>query len=244
VERITGRHPVRALLESGRAVDHVVVARGSERELRAILDQARHRGVPVRVVDRPALDRLAGGSEHQGILAMAAAFAYANRASILAGLSARPLLLVLDRVQDPHNLGALLRTAAAAGFEGVFLPERHAAGVTPGAIKASAGTAGLVPVGREVNLVALAEELKERGIWLVAVEAGGAPAWSGFDFRLPVALVLGGEESGIRPLLRRKCEAVVGLPLAPGVESLNVSVAFGAVAYEILRQRVQPQENQ
>jgi len=235
---IYGIQPVRALLERAGAVERVVIARGHHgRRLREILAAAREQGIPVRLEERRHLDRLAGGGAHQGVVAVAAASAYARRAEVLERLEPPALLLVLDGIEDPRNLGALLRTAAATGFQGVFVPERRAVGLTAAVQKASAGTAGLVPVVREKSLILLVKLLKEKGIWVVGVDAGGAPPWSGFDFRLPTALVLGGEGRGIRPLLRRHCDAAVGLPLRPAVESLNVSVAFGGVAYEIVRQR-------
>jgi 23S rRNA (guanosine2251-2'-O)-methyltransferase len=216
----------------------VVVARGHHgRRLREILATARERGIPVRLEERRHLDRLAAGGAHQGVVAVVAAGEYARRSEVLAQLEPPALLLVLDGIEDPRNLGALLRTAAATGFQGVFVPERRAVGLTAAVQKASAGTAGVVPVVREKSLIALVKLLKKQGIWVVGVDAGEAPPWSGFDFRLPTALVLGGEGRGIRSLLRRHCDAAVGLPLRPAVESLNVSVAFGGVAYESVRQR-------
>jgi 23S rRNA (guanosine2251-2'-O)-methyltransferase len=235
-----GVQPVRALLAAGGGgVERLVVARGHHGPaLREILGRARELGLTVQLAGREALDRLAVGGRHQGVVAVAGAMlAYTPRAEVLAALTPPALVAVLDGVEDPRNLGAVLRTAAATGVQGVFLPERRAAGLTPAVIKAAAGTAGRVPVVRETNVARLLEALKAAGLWVVAVEAGAPPPWTGFDFCQPVALVLGGEGKGIRPLVRRGCDAAVGLPLALGVESLNVSVAFGVVAYETLRQR-------
>ncbi len=241
MEPVYGVQPVRAALAAGgEGIERLVVSRGRHgKALRAILDLARDLGIPVRMSPREALDRLAAGGAHQGVVALrrAAGPVYTPRQEALAGLEAPALVAVLDGMEDPRNLGAVLRTAAAAGVQAVFLPERRASGLTPAAVKAAAGTAGLVPVVRETNLARLLDTLKEAGLWVVAVEAGAPAPWEGFDFRQPTALVLGGEGRGIRPLVRRGCDAAVGLPLARGVESPNVSVAFGVVAYEVLRQR-------
>jgi 23S rRNA (guanosine2251-2'-O)-methyltransferase len=240
-QMIYGIQPVRTLLSRPEGVERLLIARGRHgKRLREIVATARSRSIPIRLEDRRLLDRLAAGGVHQGVVAMVAALAYSRRSDVMERIVPPALVLVADGVEDPRNLGALLRTAAAAGVHGVFLPERRAVGLTSAVQKAAAGTAGLVPVVREKSLVSLAKFLQENGIWTVAVEAGGLPPWSGVDLRLPTAFVMGGEARGIRPLLRRHCEAAVGLPLAAGVESLNVSVAFGAVVFEALRQRMAP----
>ncbi|MFQ5671343.1 MAG: 23S rRNA (guanosine(2251)-2'-O)-methyltransferase RlmB [Acidobacteriota bacterium] len=239
VDHVYGVQPVRALLRRG-GVERLYVAPGRRgKAVREIIDLAREQRLPVRTTGKKALDQMAGGGSHQGVVAITLIRSYGSREEVLALCAAgEPAFLVLlDGVQDPRNLGALLRTAAATGVHGVFLPRRRAAGLTGTVIKAAAGMVGQVPVVREASLVNLLEFLQKQGIWTVSVQAGGSPPWSGFDFTLPVALVLGGEGRGARPLLRRRCEASVGLPLAGGVESLNVSVAFGAIAYEIVRQR-------
>jgi 23S rRNA (guanosine2251-2'-O)-methyltransferase len=235
-----GAQPVRQLLSDAAPVERIVVARGRHGpRLREILDLARQRGIPVRLEERRVLDRLARGGAHQGVLAWVAALPYARRQQVLEGLEAPGLVAVLDGVQDPRNLGAILRTAAATGIQGVFVPERGAVGLTAAVAKAAAGYAGMVPVVREKNLARLLDELKSRGLWVVGLDSGGPPPWKAFDFRQPTALVVGGEGKGLRPLLRRGCDVLVGLPMAAGVESLNVSVALGAVVYEIRRQRSQ-----
>jgi len=240
MELYWGVQPVLDMLREGRPLERIVVVRGRHGpRLREIVERARAANVPIRQEGREALDRLAAGGVHQGVAAWAAPFAYASRAAILDGMSSPGLVAVFDGVQDPHNLGALLRTAAASGCDGVFLPERRAVGLTAAVLKASAGTAARVPIAREASMTGLLRGLRDSGVWCVAVEAGAPPPWSGFDFSLPVALVLGGEGAGLRPGLRSLCEAAVGLPLVRGVESLNVSVAFGAVAYEVVRQRSQ-----
>jgi 23S rRNA (guanosine2251-2'-O)-methyltransferase len=144
---------------------------------------------------------------------------------------------VLDGVEDPHNLGAVVRSAAAAGASAVFLPEHRSAGLTPASVKASAGAALRIPVVRTGNLAAFLRRLKEKGIWVVGLDPSGEPLWTGFDLKQPVALVLGGEEKGLRRLTREHCDALLALPLVGGVESLNVSVAAGIALYEVVRQR-------
>ena len=238
---VFGLQPVRSLLDSPRAVARLVLARGRRQaDLEALLRRAGQRGIEVQVTDPSQLDRLAAGGAHQGIVAMAAPLGYARRAEVLDGLEGVPLVAVLDRVQDPRNLGAILRTAAATGFHGIFVARRRAVGLTAVVEKAAAGHAGRVPVVREASLDDLLRHLESRGIWRVAVAAEGAAPWDGIDLTAPVALVLGGEGEGLRPLLRRRCDVVAGLPMAGGVDSLNVSVAFGAMAYEVVRQRSGP----
>jgi len=237
---VYGLQTVRELLLAGRPVDRIAVARGHHGPgLREVMDLARRGDIPVRQEDRRQLDRWAEGGAHQGVVAWTAALPYHAEHELIASLGPQALVLVLDGVQDPRNLGALLRTAAAAGADGVFLRERNAVGLTPTVVKASAGLAGKVPVSRAKNLARLLDHLKEKGLWVVGLEAAGPPAWGAFDFSQPLASVLGGEGGGVRPLLRRSCDVLVGLPMASGVESLNVSVAGGIILYEALRQRSQ-----
>lgn len=219
-------------------MDRLAVAKGHHGSgLQEIVDSARAAGIPVRFEGRSQLDRWSGGGTHQGVVAWTAALAYRDADEVLQRLTHPAFVLVLDGVQDPRNLGALLRTAVAAGVQAVFLPERGAAGLTGTVVKASAGLAAQIPVARVKNLARFLETLKKEGLWVVGVQAEGAPVWQAFDLKMPLALVLGGEGGGLRPLLRQKCDVQIGLPMAPGVESLNVSVAFGIVAYEVLRQR-------
>ncbi len=235
---VYGLQPVKELLLEGAPVERIAVARGHHGPgLREVMDLARQGDIPVRQEDRRQLDRWAEGGAHQGVVAWAAALPYHGEEELIAGLGSGALVLVLDGVQDPRNLGALLRTAAAAGVEGVFLPERGAVGLTPIVVKASAGLAGRVPVARAKNLARLLTRLKEKGLWVVGLDPSGEPAWGAFDFCQPLAIVLGGEGGGVRQLLRRSCDVLVGLPMATGVESLNVSVAGGIILYEALRQR-------
>jgi len=203
-----------------------------------LLALAERHGVSVDWVDPPDLDALCGNGNHQGVALEGREFAYQDFDAWMEGLAAAPraCALVLDQVQDPNNLGAILRTAAACGVAGVVLPERRAAAVTPAVIKTSAGQALRVPVCQVVNVARALEQLKEAGFWVVgaATRAGQAP----WDVKLPekVAVVMGSEGAGMRRLVEEACDLKVSLPLAPGVESLNVSVAAAMLVYEVMRQ--------
>jgi len=229
-----------ALEAERRAVDRVFVLLGRKdgraRRLRAL---AREGGVPV--VERSArrLDELAGGRAHQGVVALAAPVAYAELDRVLEGLGERPpLLVLLDGVEDPHNLGAVLRSAAAAGADAVVLPERRSAGLSGAVSKSAAGGLERVAVVRAKNLVQTAERLARAGLWVVGLDARGEVPWDRVDWTLPTALVVGGEAKGRRPLMRKRCDLLARIPLAGGMESLNVSVAAAVALYEAVRQRL------
>ena len=238
-EILYGVHPVFETLKSGRRkVEqiHVLVGR-QDRKVRSILALASHKSVPVTRVPKEALDRLAGGGVHQGVVARVSGSGPVGVEEVLATCGSRPFFLVLDQVEDPRNLGAILRSAAAARVDGVFVPEHGTARVGLGVSKASAGYAEKVRLAVAGNLVNLLEKLKEKGIWVVGLDQEAATSWTRFDYSLPVALVLGGEGKGMRRLVRERCDVLVGIPLAAGVESLNVLVAAGVVLFEVVRQR-------
>ena len=237
--RVFGIHPVLETLRSARrSVTRVVIAESrSDSRMRQVVEAARRAGIPVRRQPDRALDRLAGGEAHQGVVAFVAGAAYVDPDELLNSPGASALFVVLDGVEDPRNLGAVVRTAAAAGAQGVFLPEHGAAGLTAVAVKASAGAAERLPVARVKNIVALLKSLKGKGVWIVGLDPVGSAAWTSFDLTGPVALVLGGEGRGLRRLARETCDVVLRIPLAPGVESLNLSVAAGIGLYEAVRQR-------
>lgn len=237
---IHGLHAVLEAIErTPDRVARVVVAQGREEgRLRPLLAAARKAGVAVRREPAAAVDRLAGkGAVHQGVLALLAEAPYADPDDLVAGAPSPALFVVLDGVEDPHNLGAVIRSAAATGAHAVFLPEHHSAGLSAGAVKASAGTALGFPVAKVGNLATFLERLKAKGVWVIGLDAEGAPLWSGFDLKQPVALVLGGEGKGLRRLTRERCDVVLSIPISAKVESLNVSVAAGIALYEVLRQR-------
>jgi 23S rRNA (guanosine2251-2'-O)-methyltransferase len=201
---------------------------------------ARERGVPVEVRLRADLDRLAKGVPHQGVVAEAGPFPYVEPEDILArAVAAREaaFLVVLDGIQDPQNLGAILRTAEAAGAHGLILPRDRAVGVTPGAVRASAGATEHLPVGRVTNLAAFLEWIKGQGLWVVGADPTGERLLYGADLTGPLALVIGAEGRGLRPLVRSRCDVQVRIPLSGGVASLNASCAAAVCIFEVIRQR-------
>ncbi len=239
---ITGIHAVREALDSGRAIDHISIARGRHGErVEELVRLARQRGVPVRFEDRAQVDRLAGTREHQGVVALAAAKKMLGLEDLLARIAPargrEGLLVLLDGIEDPHNLGAIVRTALAAGADGIVIPERRAAPLTEAVERASAGALAHLPVARVTNLVRAMEELKEAGYWLVGLDERAEKSYTEADFTIPTALVLGGEGKGLHELTRKRCDFLVSIPTTGPVRSLNVSVAAGVVLFEAIRQR-------
>lgn len=226
---VYGVNAVLEVLRSGAEIERVLVGAGPRRD--EILAAARARGVRAASVDRDELTRTAQGPHHQGVIAVIPAFAYAELEDILAAPGNG--LLLLDGLQDPRNLGAILRTARAAGIRGVILPKDRSVGVTSVVVSASAGLLFGLPIARVTNLVRSMEAVKAAGFWTVGLAAGGQNVFA-FDAPAQVALVLGGEGEGLRPLVRQHCDFEVGIPMAPGVESLNASVAAGIALYALV----------
>ena len=244
MDKLTGIHAVREALEAGRSFDRIVIARGrQDTRVEEIVQLARGRNVSVRFEDRSQIDRLAESKDHQGIVALVAARAAATLDDILAAANAgtgrgeKGLIVLLDGVEDPHNLGAIIRTALAAGAHGVVIPERRAAGLTDTVSRASAGALAHLPVAKVTNLARAMEELKEAGYWLVGLDEQANQNYTQVDFTSPVGIVLGGEGQGLHDLTRKRCDYVVSLPTGGPVKSLNVAVAAGVVLFEVLRQR-------
>ena len=243
--QIYGLIPVLEALRAGnKKLEQLTIAEGARHErLRELLDLAKQARVPVHRAPRFALDRALPGVTHQGIIARTAAAAYRDAEELLDELSARvgtaepPLVLGLDAVEDPRNLGAILRTAECAGVNGVFIPERRAVGLTATVAKTAAGALEHIAVARVTNLVQLIEQLKQRNIWVIGAAADGPSDYTQWDWTVPSALFLGGEGSGLHRLVRERCDALVRIPLFGRIESLNVSVAAGVILYEALRQR-------
>jgi 23S rRNA (guanosine2251-2'-O)-methyltransferase len=235
--RICGIHAVFEAMASNRMpIERIHIAREARSgKLQEILQLARERDIPVRKEERSVLDRMANGALHQGIIAITAALSYADFDSLFK--RGKPLVVVLDGVEDPHNLGAVIRTAEACQSSGVLLPERHSAPLSATVVKASAGASAYVPVVRAKNLVSAIDELKDRGLWIVGVDGAGTREWTEFDYRGPIALVLGGEHRGLRRLVREHCDVLVRLPMLGNISSLNISVAAAVVLYEVVRQR-------
>ena len=240
-DRIFGIHPLIEALKAGREVGPIYIAKGRGGEnLQILIQLARSKGVPVRFEDRPVLDRIVGGAKHQGVMGLASAKNFAAPEDILKIAGERgesPAVLILDGIEDPRNLGAILRTADAAGFHGAVIPQRRASGLTETVSKASAGALEHIAVARAVNLTQTIEKLKAEGLWIYGMDADAPKSYLELDYRVPLALVMGGEGRGIRHHLLKSCDERIHLPMKGRVASLNVSVAFGVVAYEILRQR-------
>lgn len=246
-EVVWGRHPVLALLaDQGRRVDEVALMPAARGPLAEIAARARRAGVKVSLRTRDQLTAIAGNADHQGVVARVAAAEYAELDSLLAIPGARAesaLFVALDQVQDPRNLGAVLRAADAFGVHGVIVPRHRAAGLTASAARTAMGALGSVPVARETNVVAALDRLKEAGIWVYgAVVGGGVRVWDA-DLTGPLCLVLGSEGEGLRPLVARSCDVRVTIPMGGRVGSLNVAGAAAVLLYEVARQRAALQQS-
>ena len=235
---LTGFHAVEEALAAGRALDRIVIARGRHGErVEAVVQLARSKSVPVRFEDRLQIDRLVGTREHQGIAALAAAKPALELEDLLAAKTPQGLLVLLDGIEDPHNLGAIVRTALAAGAHGVVIPERRAVGLTDTVERASAGALAHLPVARVKNLVRAMEEMKEAGYWLIGLDERAEKKYTEADFSGQVGIVLGSEGEGLHELTRKRCDFLVSIPTTGPVRALNVSVAAGVVLFEVVRQR-------
>jgi 23S rRNA (guanosine2251-2'-O)-methyltransferase len=237
---VSGIHPVAEALRSKRPLERLLVAQGAGGpRLQEIIDLARRMSVPVRFEPRTALDRLAGSPAHQGVVALGAAQKYADLDRAAEGSQ---LVVVLDGVEDPHNLGAIIRTAHAAGAGSVIIPERRAASVTDVVAKAAAGALEHLPVARVTNINRALEDLKERGFWIYGLDERGEESYDRVDYGSPTAFVLGGEGKGLHEQVRKHCDMLVRIPMAGKISSLNVSVATGVVLFEWKRRRAAKSE--
>jgi 23S rRNA (guanosine2251-2'-O)-methyltransferase len=228
-----------ALKARGRAFEWVGVAKErNDMRLQRLVEDCRRQGVAVRFVGRAELDRMAGNNGHQGVVAVTSAKQYTELDDVVAAKRGEySLIVVLDGVEDPHNLGAILRTADAAGVDGVVIQERRAAGVTGAVAKASAGASAHLPVAKVTNIARTLEDLKERNIWVVGLDERGKQSYDAVDYKMDCAVVLGAEGKGVHDLVAKKCDFLVSIPMLGKVPSLNVSVAAGVVLYEVVRQR-------
>jgi len=231
-EIIYGLRPVVEALRSKRREVHEVLDSVGDKE---ISSEAAARGVPVKRVPRNRVEELAWGGVHQGVVARVGPYPYSGLEEILS--ASDPLVIVLDGVTDPRNLGAVLRAADGAGVSGVVVPKDRAAGMTPAAVKASAGASEHIPVARETNLRRALEKMKEAGVWAYAAEGGASSAYTDLGLSGPVAFVLGSEGRGVRRLVREGCDGAVSIPMGGAVSSLNVSVAAAVLLFEARRQR-------
>ena len=241
-EWIAGKHPVMEALRAGRQINKIWIAEGAQRGLtQPIYAEAKRLGIIVQSADKRKLDQLAQGVPHQGVVAQAAAYRYFEVDELIAAAEAKgeePFLLLLDEIEDPHNLGSILRTAECTGVHGVIIPKRRSAGLTAAVSKTSAGAVEYVPVARVTNLAQTIDRLKERGIWIAGTDVNDADEVYRANFNMPLAVVIGNEGKGIGRLIREKCDFLVRLPMAGRLNSLNASVAAGVLMYEVVRQRL------
>ncbi len=227
---LAGIHPVREALRAGRPIDYVLIAKGAARpRLQELIDLCRERAVPVRFESREHLDRASGGAPHQGVVAFGAAEQYVSLDETAAEGG---LHVVLDGVEDPHNLGAILRTAHAAGAAAVVIPERRAVGLTGTVARAAAGALAYLPVVRIVNVARALDDLKKRGYWIFGLDERGEHRYDQVEFARPMAIVVGGEGRGLHQHVAKHCDFLVHIPMSGGVASLNVSVAAGVMLFE------------
>jgi len=241
-EIIYGLNPViEALRGSRRAFELFVAGTGTDKRLEKLLKLAAEKGVPVRHREKADISRLCGTDHHQGVALRVAGFSYAEMEDILSRAreaGEHGLVIILDGIQDPHNLGAIIRSAACAGAHGVIIPKDRAAGVTPTVEKASAGAVETIPVAQVVNIALTLEELKKAGFWIYGASDSASAQLFDQDLTGATALVIGNEGEGIRPLVRKTCDAVFSIPMRGGVSSLNASVAAGIALFEVVRQRL------
>ncbi|NLO97122.1 MAG: 23S rRNA (guanosine(2251)-2'-O)-methyltransferase RlmB [Peptococcaceae bacterium] len=238
---VYGRNSVIELIKSGNPVHKVLLKDQKGVKNAAILHLLKEKGIPYQFVDNRVLDKYCEGENHQGVLAFTAAKAYVEPEDILELARSRgeePFILMLDEIEDPHNLGALLRTAEAAGVHGVIIPKRRSVGLTPAVAKTSAGAVEYVAVARVSNLVQTIKFLQEQGCWVTGAEAGGKSVFQ-TDLRGPRVIVIGGEDKGLGRLVRESCDEIVSLPMFGKISSLNASVAGSIILYEAVRQRKQ-----
>lgn len=240
-EQIEGCNPVLEALRAGHPLNKIYLSKNENSgSVRTIIDAARHKGVPISYIDSRALDRIAVTRNHQGVIAVAAEWKYATLDSILQNAASKkepPFLVILDGVEDPQNLGSIIRTAEAAGVHGIIIPERRAVGLTPAVSRASAGAVEYLPITRVTNLTRTMLELKEAGLWFTGIETDGKVELHQADLSGPIGLVLGGEGRGISRLVAETCDQIVRLPMWGRVNSLNVAVASGIAFYEVRRAR-------
>lgn len=233
---LPGLHPVREALRAHRPLDKVLIAKGAAGpRLQEIIDLCREQSVPLRFEPRPLLDRAAAGAPHQNVVAFASAHAYAKFEDVAASAS---LLVVLDGVEDPHNLGAIVRTAHAAGADAVLLPERRAAPLTETVERAAAGALAYLPLARIGNISQTLETLKKKNFWIYGIDERGPEIYSDVRYAEPAVIVLGGEGKGLHENVRKHCDLLVRIPMAGAIASLNVSVAAGIVLFDWRRKRI------
>lgn len=239
--RIEGRNAVLEAFRSGKTIDKLFVLDGcKDGPVQTILREAKKSDTIINYIPKERLDAMSETGKHQGVIAVAAAYKYANVEEILEKAKEKgepPFIFVLDNIEDPHNLGAIIRTANLAGAHGVIIPKRRAVGLTGTVAKASAGAINYTPVAKVTNLAATIKELKEQGLWFVCADMGGTTMYE-LDLKGPIGLVIGNEGEGVGKLVKENCDFVASIPMKGDIDSLNASVAAGVLAYEIVRQRI------
>jgi 23S rRNA (guanosine2251-2'-O)-methyltransferase len=238
-EMVAGRHPVLEAIRSGRTIHKLLFADAAQ-GIGPVIAEARAAGIVAQQVDKRKLDQMAVGVRHQGIIAVVAERAYAELDDLFAAAAASgepPLFVLLDEIEDPHNLGSILRTVDCAGAHGVVIPKRRSAGLTATVAKTSAGAIEHVPVARVTNMAQTIDELKERGVWIAGADASADRDVYSSDLKLPLAIVIGNEGKGLGRLVRERCDFLVKLPMFGRINSLNASVAASLLLYEAVRQR-------
>lgn len=240
-EQIEGRNAVLEAFRSGRCVDKLFILDGcQDGPVRTIAREARKKDTIINYVSKERLDQLSETRAHQGVIAQVAAYEYSTVEEILAKAEEKgepPFLVLLDNVEDPHNLGAIIRTANLAGAHGVIIPKRRSVGLTSTVAKTSAGALNYTPVAKVTNLVRTIEELKEKGIWFVCADMGGESMYK-LNLTGPIGMIVGNEGEGVSRLVREACDFTASIPMKGDIDSLNASVAAGVLAYEIVRQRL------
>ncbi|MCI8876688.1 MAG: 23S rRNA (guanosine(2251)-2'-O)-methyltransferase RlmB [Lachnospiraceae bacterium] len=238
--KIEGRNAVLEAFRSGKTIDKLFVLEGcKDGPVQTILREAKKRDTIVNFVAKERLDQLSQTGRHQGVIALAAAYAYGTVEDMLKISEEKgepPFLILLDNIEDPHNLGAIIRTANLSGAHGVIIPKRRAVGLTAVVAKTSAGAVNYTPVAKVTNLSNTIAELKDKGMWFVCADMGGTPMYD-LDLKGPIGLVIGSEGEGVSPLVKKNCDFVASIPMKGDIDSLNASVAAGVLAYEIVRQR-------
>lgn len=237
---IMGKNPVLEALKSGRDINKIFIAEGSQGgQMQQVIGLAKASNVFVQFVPKKKLDQMAEGN-HQGVVAQVAAYQYAEMDDLFLAAEKRneaPFFLLLDEIEDPHNLGSIMRTADAVGAHGIIIPKRRAVGLTATVAKASTGAIEHIPVVRVTNMARTIDELKEKGVWIAGTDAKGSQDYRHFDGTLPLGLVIGSEGKGMGRLIRDKCDFLIHLPMAGHVTSLNASVAAALLMYEVYRKR-------
>ena len=239
--KVEGRNPVLEAFRSGKTVDKLFVLDGcQDGPVRTIVREAKKQDTTIHFVTKERLDQLSMTKHHQGVIAVCAAYAYAQVEDILAAARDKgedPFIILLDGIEDPHNLGAILRTANLAGAHGVIIPKNRAVGLTPTVARTSAGAIHYTPVARVTNMAATIESLKKEGLWFACADMGGEVMYR-LNLKGPMGLVIGNEGDGVSRIVREKCDYIASIPMTGDIDSLNASVAAGVLAFEIVRQRL------